>query len=227
MSTRYIIFSNTQFYHIYNRTTADENIFVRKRDVARSLALIDYYRRETSMSYSQYTHTAERDNEKIKKGLFLVEIHAFALMPTHFHFLVRQLKDNGIVRFVSQFQNGMAKYINIKRGRNGSLFCHPFKAKHIETEKEFLHVSRYIHLNPVTSYLVSGDDLSSYPLTSYVEYCHRNKYPFVTTDLILGIKKFYSYKAFTLNQVEYQKKLHLIQSLLIDYQGSKLFNPKG
>ena len=96
--------------------------------------------------------------------------------------LVKQLEENGITRFISNFQNSYAKYYNLKNDREGALFKNQFKGKWIESDEQFLHVSRYIHLNPVTAYMISPDQLDTNPWTSFSSYIHEKAVSFINTD---------------------------------------------
>ncbi|MFA5136512.1 MAG: transposase [Patescibacteria group bacterium] len=224
MPHRRLIFSDNQFYHIYNRTIASEVIFQNNRDLSRALSLIKYYRYETSLSFSRYLQLSDKEKKQLFLQPFLprVDIHAFCFMPNHFHLLLRQLKNKGIQETVSYFQNGMAKYINVRKKRNGSLFCHPFKAKHIESEEQLLHISRYIHLNPVVSNSIRVEDLIFSPYTSFKHYHDKRSYPFVRTDLIINKKRSYvKYQKFVFDQADYQKKLSKIKLLMCESQGFK------
>ena len=137
-------------------------------------------------------------------------------MPNHFHFLIRGLTETGIKEFISNFQNSYAKYFNIKNDRTGSLFQPMFKAVRIESDKQLIHVSRYIHLNPITSYLIETKDLNKYPWSSYSEYIN-NIESFIEKDLILNFfKSAKDYKKFVLDQVEYQRELDKIKHLVLE-----------
>lgn len=107
-------------------------------------------------------------------------------MPNHFHFELQQLQDNGIQKFLTNFQNSYAKFYNTTQNRVGGLFQDRFKAKVIESNEEFIHISRYIHLNPATSSLISFDELSSYPYTSYYWYLFPKYNRFINTNLVLN-----------------------------------------
>ena len=138
-------------------------------------------------------------------------------MPNHYHFLVKQLRDNGLARFVSNFQNSFAKVFNIKNDRDGALFQNSFKAKRVETDEQFVHVSRYIHLNPVTAYLIKFNELKDYPLTSFPNYVYENKDLFVNTKFLLGMfKSAENYIKFVADQVGYQRELALVRDLIIE-----------
>lgn len=118
---------------------------------------------------------------------------------------------------LTNLQNSYAKYFNIKNKRQGPLFQSMFKAVRVETDEQFLHLSRYIHLNPYTSYLVNREQLPSYPWSSYPAY-FENKLPeVVNTKAILDLTgNINKYKKFVLDQAEYQKNLNTIKHLLVD-----------
>ena len=166
-----------EIYHIFNKTVGNEEVFSGKKELERLDELVDYYRFNPNFSFSKYKHLAINERNKYLLSLMnlpkIVEIYAFAFMPNHFHLLLKQLQDGGIKTFSSNIQNGFAKYYNIKNDRLGSLFVKPFKSKRITRDEIFLHVSRYIHLNPVTSYLVNFSELTMYPWTSYTSYINK------------------------------------------------------
>lgn len=83
-----------------------------------------------------------------------LEIISYCLMPNHFHLLVKQVIDHGIVKCLNNFSNSYTRYFNIRHDRVGPLFQGRFKAVRIETDEQLLQVSRYIHLNPVASSLI-------------------------------------------------------------------------
>ncbi len=110
----------------------------------------------TEIREQMLTTVAKNDNKS-------VEVVAYCLMPNHFHLLVKQVSEGGISKYLRQAINSYAKYFNTKYKRVGSLFQDMFRAVHIETDEQFIHVSRYIHLNPLVSYLVGKKELLSYP----------------------------------------------------------------
>ena len=80
----------------------------------------------------------------------LVEILAFCFMPNHIHLLIRQLKDDGIVKFMAKFGGGYARYLNLKYKRKGYVFQNRFLAVRIKTDEQLKIVFAYIHANPVS-----------------------------------------------------------------------------
>src|SRR5260221_2766247 len=105
-----------------------------------------------------------------KKSAINVKILAYIVMPNHFHFLLQQISENGISIFVSKFTNSYTRYFNTKYDRVGPIFQGVFKAVHIETEEQLLHLSRYIHINAVVSEIITKQELFSFPWSSLPEY---------------------------------------------------------
>jgi putative transposase len=168
---------------------------------------------------------SEKDKEdlriKIKStpSSKLVDIFCYYLMPSHFHFLVRQTIEGGVSKFMGNFQNSYTKYFNKKNDRDGSLFSDQFKAVLIENDAQLLHVSRYIHLNPFTSGLVKDcSGVFDYPHSSAREYAV-GEWESQVCDRSFVLKNFGSiqkYKDFVLNQAGYQKRLATIKHLALE-----------
>lgn len=211
-----------EIYHVFNRSIAKQPIFISYKDYHRAMEVIDFYRhKDLPMRFSYYNRLPIYQKQKLVKIIaessLIVEILAFCLMPNHVHFLMKSLTDNGIIQFMSNFQNSYAKYFNIRHERTGTLFQPMFKAVRIESEEQLIHVSRYIHLNPVTSYILKTiKELETYPWSSYPEYLNKNT-GFTNKDLVLGFfKNIFSYQKFTADQVDYQRKLNQIKHLILE-----------
>jgi len=145
------ILAPEEIYHIFNRGVAALPIYLTSRSYLRFLDLVDYYRlSNTPFSFSKLLSLPREERENLlarlrKENAIHIEILVFCLMPNHFHFLLKQITDNGISTFMRNLQNSYAKYFNIKNERAGPLFQSMFKAVRIETDEQLLHVSRYIH----------------------------------------------------------------------------------
>jgi putative transposase len=87
--------------------------------------------------------------EILKRGERLVDVLCYSVMPDHYHLLLRERKKSGISNFIRKGNISIAKYINIKNNRLGPIFESRFKAKHIDSNEYLLHLSLYIHLNPL------------------------------------------------------------------------------
>ncbi|MBX2871973.1 MAG: transposase [Saprospiraceae bacterium] len=128
-----------QLYHVYNRGNNREDIFKETKNYDFFLQL-----------YQKYLTG-------------LAQLHAYCLMPNHFHLLIGVLdsavktpdpyndggKLNPITKGFKNFFIAYVKAINKKYGRTGSLFQAKFKKKLIENEYQYLFTTAYIHNNPV------------------------------------------------------------------------------
>ena len=75
-------------------------------------------------------------------------IYAWALMPNHFHLLVRTGK-NPLSRNMRSLMSGYAGYFNRRHKRHGHVFQNRYKSIVCEEETYFLELVRYLHLNPL------------------------------------------------------------------------------
>ena len=110
-------------------------------------------------------------------------------MPNHFHLMVRQLQEGGIVKLMQKIGTGYVMYFNQKYERVGGLFQGRFKAKLLEREAHFLYLPYYIHFNPLDLYAPSWRDgllknsqkamdfLDSYRWSSHLDYLGRKNFP--------------------------------------------------
>lgn len=157
MPGRPCIIANGEYYHVYNRGVAKRSIFLSEKDNAQALLALTYYLYiHPPMKLSRYKELSFRDRNAIfgklqQKNDVLVQLIAFTFMPNHIHVLLRQIAPNGIATYMSQFQNSYTRYFNTIHMRVGPLFQGAFKAVRIESEEQLLHVTRYIHLNPVVA----------------------------------------------------------------------------
>lgn len=215
------ILTTGEFYHVYNRSVGKEEILIKSSNLDRAHSLLEFYRFPQKLRYSFFKRLQKDIKQeyisKYKSLNPVVTIYSFSLMPNHFHLLLKQNMDRGIEKFLTNFQNSYAKYYNTKYKRAGSLFQKPFKAKRLDSDQEFLHVSRYIHLNPVTSFFIKYEDLPKYPWTSYTYYLEKGKDDLIETNMIINlIGSRPKYEKFVANQVDYQKKLHIIKHLTFE-----------
>lgn len=140
-----------KFYHIYNRSNNKERLF------------------KSEENYRYFLH-----NFKARFKDYL-SVHAFCLMPTHFHFLIKvETNDiNELRKHIGIHLSSYTKAINKALDRNGSLFQQYTKAKLIDNQDYLLTLISYIHQNPVRLKLVNR--LDEWPYSSYLDLAgHRN-----------------------------------------------------
>lgn len=149
---RKIKFSVGEYYHIYNRGTDKRTIFMEHHDNERFQALLYICNSTKAVDMNLHFHEEGRafyDIFDIERGGTLVDIGAYCHMPNHFHILIREKTEGGIIKFMSKLSIAYAMYFNKKYRRTGGLFEGPFKAKHIDSDRHLKYLFAYIHLNPV------------------------------------------------------------------------------
>lgn len=223
MPARFIPLANDEFYHVFNRGVAKLPIFHTKRDYQRFLFTLDYYRfREPPMKLSYFFQLSVEDRNKLLDSLYknadtLIELYCYCLMPNHYHMLMRQVTDGGISLFFRRIQDSYTKYLNIKIDRVGPLFQGTFKAVRITKDEQFLHVSRYIHVNPFTAFIVHQKDIWEYPWSSLRFYVDQAIPTFVNTSFILDqFQISQTYRKFIEDQISFKKTIKNIQHLTLE-----------
>jgi len=211
-----------EIYHVFNRGISLQPIFFDRRDYRRLFNAMVYYQNcDPPMKLSLFLTSSQENRKRFIKeirarGNFLVEIITYCYMLNHLHFLLRQIAEGGISTFMSNLTNSYTRYLNVKGKRNGPFFQGRFKAVRIESNEQLLHVSRYIHLNPLTS-LVVGDisELEKYEYSSFPEYLSKAKENCCQKEIILDqFRSMGAYRKFVLDQADYQRKLEIIKHLV-------------
>lgn len=157
-------------YHIYNRGNQKDRIFFERENY------IFFLR-----NWRKYFENS-------------VDIFCYCLMPNHYHFLIKPLDDKFSIK-MRNFTISYSKAINKRFDRVGHLFQGNFKAKLVRDNNVILHLTRYIHLNPVDAKLVSkpGD----WEFSSYREFVKLRDGSLVKPEFVLEqFKDYNEYKEF-------------------------------
>lgn len=224
MPGRNVVLANDEFYHVFNRGIASQPTFLDRRDYVRAIDTIFYYQNKTPpIRYAKFLKLSTSERAELLDSLrkqkdWLVEIHCYCLMPNHFHLLLRQTENNGISKFISNFTNSYTRYFNTKQTRSGPIYQGKFKAVRIETEEQLLHISRYIHLNPYTGYIVKTlEELLTYPYSSLSGYIGKIQTDLINKNSILShFKNALLYKEFVFDNASYQRELSNIKHLALE-----------
>ena len=213
-----------EIYHVFNRGIDHRPTFLDKREFERAVELNKYYRFvNLPVKFSTFGFWSRERRKELWERLFreanlLVDTISYCLMPNHFHFLLKQKIDGGMAKFMSNFQNSYTRYFNSKHLRSGPIFLDQFKAVRIETEEQLLHVFRYIHLNPYSSYIVKTlKGLKEYAWSSLPEFLGLRKDAFCQKEEISSnFRQRSSLEKFIFDQADYQRSLEKIKHLLFE-----------
>lgn len=224
MPARKVPLVTGQYYHIFNRGINKQPIFLGLKEYQRAFNLLDFYSfATTKLRFSKFLQLAKDERISIYENMRkerdkIVEIVSFCLMPNHFHFLLQQKKDNGISKFMALFQNSYTRYFNTKYKKIGPILQGQCKAVRVEDDEQFIHLTRYIHLNPYTSYVVKEkEDLEIYPWSSFPEYIERSETNICDKAIVAErFKDVASYKKFVYDQADYQRELDRIKHLTLE-----------
>jgi putative transposase len=157
-------------YHLCARGNRRERIFADEKDCARFIELLG--------------QSLDR---------FEVELHAFVLLPNHFHFIARTRQAN-LSRWMHWLMVAYTVYFNRRHRQSGHLFQGRYKAFLVEEGDYLLELSRYLHLNPVRGRVLGRGEpkerrgrLRAYGWSSYRRYAGLGKeHDFVSQELVLG-----------------------------------------
>ena len=184
-----------ELYHILNRGIDGRKLFLDSRDYARFVH--DLYEFNDTSPAPEFTRRDIHDaNVRYRKRL--VEIHGWCLMKDHYHLLISELIEGGLIKFMMKVNVGYAKYYNERYERHGHLFQGKTKKILIEHEAHFLYILNYLHLNPL-DYLTGAKKwrerdkgsiknteealkyLNEYRWSSYLDYCGKKNFPSILT----------------------------------------------
>ncbi len=165
------------YYHLYNRGADKRIIFKEENDYLTFLHLLkNYLSRNPPSPFS-------------KRSLYgRIELFAYCLMPNHFHLLVKQVDKNAIADFIHRLFTAYSMYFNKKYRRSGTLFESRYKASLIDRNEYLLHLSRYLHQNPLNT-LKRGQKLKDYLYSSYGSYLGLTRQDWLKTEEILALLK--------------------------------------
>lgn len=150
------------FHHITTRGNRKQKIFLEEENCMAFLGLV-----ETVV-------------DRLK-----LEVHAFALMPNHYHLLARSVHGN--ISQCMQMVNGVyALHVNRRMGWKGPLFQGRFDNQIVDDTDYLMTVVSYIHLNPVRAYLAKHPEEAHF--TTYQNYTSPGTgFQWVTTDFVLDV----------------------------------------
>ncbi|PJE67386.1 hypothetical protein COU95_02720 [Candidatus Shapirobacteria bacterium CG10_big_fil_rev_8_21_14_0_10_40_9] len=215
------VLATGEVYHIFSRSIANFEILNNASEFERMLELLNYYNYPLDTRFSHFLEMQWVQQMGFYKSLDtiskdkdqLVQVIAYCLMPTHIHLILKQLKENGISDYMRKVLDGYTKYFNAIHKRKGPLWESKFQNVLVDNDDQLIHLTRYLHLNPVTARLVEKPE--DWIFSSYREYLGSSNNSFCQFDDLLDIKP-HAYRKFVNDQVSYQRELAKIKRLIVD-----------
>lgn len=173
MPIRKTSFYENGFYHVYNRGVEKRDIFLDEKDYQSFLGILKAYLFDEGQNPNPNALQGPAlQSMRIRKHSLAEDISlvAYCLMPNHFHFLLQQRTSSAVTKFMQRVLTAYSMYFNKHYDRVGSLFQGRFQAKEISKDEYLLHLTRYIHRNPVEAKMAKIQNLEKYKWSSYQNY---------------------------------------------------------
>jgi len=165
------------FYHVMNRGRGRENTFLSDDDFKYFLYCIE----QASLRFN-------------------IEVHSYCLMTNHYHLLIKT-PDANLGRAMKHINGLYTQYFNRTHNTDGALFRGRYKAVLVDADNYLLHVSRYIHRNPIETSTPLVNDLAKYKWSSYSAFIKSGATPkWLVRDFIFSLqgkkRKYVAYQQF-------------------------------
>ena len=211
------------FYHIYNKSIAGYEIFNSEKDYERAMKAMRFFLYGNKLNrFCDFLDLKEVENKgflnvlesRTKDKDPVVDIISYCLMPTHFHFVLKENEVDGISKFISDFSNSYTRYFNNKYNRKGTLWESSYKRVEVDSDEQLLHLTRYIHLNPTSANLVNEPE--DWKWSSFKEYINDcSQISISNWKDLLDINP-EEYKEFVRARKQHQAQLSIIKNKIIE-----------
>lgn len=189
-----------ELVHVLSRGVDKRKIFLDDQDNLRFIHDLFEFNDQELVNNNFYRFLERQNNIPVEQKArlkrtprkLLVDIHAFCLMPNHYHLLLSTRVENGISKFMQKLNAGYVLYFNERYERKGTLFEGRYKSVSIKNDAHFIHLPYYIHLNPLDlfapewrkrelkDYKKAFIFLNSYRWSSHMDYAGMDNFPSVT-----------------------------------------------
>jgi len=203
-------------FHVYNRGIAKSELYHDPKDYQHFLDTLSFYLDQSpALRFSKATVDERRKVFSRPAQDPLVQVLAYCLMPNHFHLMLREVAEHGVSTFMRRAMNSYTRAYNTRYKRVGTVFQGTFSAVTVESPEQYLHLSRYIHLNPYVARLV--DDPATYAWSSYPLYLKDSSSRLVQPDDVLAAAGGpETYQAFMEDYASYARDVSIIRKLVLE-----------
>ncbi len=215
-------FKPNTYHHIINRGGFKQKIFRKSEDYQVFLDILRHYLLHPKLkSLSRLTDLKlEKDKKKSPKKPYT--LHAYCLMPNHFHLLLFQKESSPtLTNLIQKVSVAYAMYFQHQYRHSGALFQGRFKSIKVFDDEQLLYLTKYIHLNPKKTVRTV---LTEYPYSSLNDYLQLSKEPKDWLDSQTILKKFFKnslnspkeYRSFITNTKDESKLERLLKNKTLE-----------
>lgn len=202
-----------EYYHIYNRGVDKRKVFLDDFDYQRFLKSMKEFNSKDPIGSLYEKSFEDKKNNLEAKLPKLVEIVCYCLNPNHYHFILKQLEERGIEKFMQRIGTGYTKYFNQRYKRTGSLFQGTFKSARIRPNA-FLYLSAYVNCNCEVHGIAKAE---LYRWSSYSDYLRKTKYGLCDKKVIMNeFKRGDDYKKFAQENVKVMREKKEFEKMLLE-----------
>lgn len=189
------------YYHLYNRGLNRAAIFIDEEDYKYFEWLL-----ARCLSPAPIANHRGREYTWLRDKLSL---HAYCLMPNHFHLFTYQKDASGISKVMSSLLTAYSLYFNKKYKRRGPLFENTYRAVLITDDAQLQHITRYIHLN--------HKDYKTWPHSSYHDFVSKPREWIEPLPILKLFGSRSRYVRFVADYEDTQRANNLLKKELADY----------
>ena len=218
-------FANGEYYHIYNRGVDKREVFLDKKDYERFIlgmsllndekdGLMLIWRDLHKNGIAELPKVQPLASQRLNLRKPIVSIIAYCLNPNHYHFIVKQEQNNGIVKFMQKVGTSYTMYFNKKTKRSGALFQGRFKSIHIDSNEYLLLLSAYVNVN----HEIHGFSEKDWPYSSFLDYTGKREGKLCNKEIILGQfdNNFDEYEKYIKNNADYFKDKKEVEEYILE-----------
>ncbi|MBI2691231.1 MAG: transposase [Solirubrobacterales bacterium] len=134
--TRFLV---GQVVHVWGHAIDDMHVFPERRDKREFLDRI-----ERHLSPRKILDTNYRPYRKLRDE---VELLAFCILDNHFHLLIFQKAEGGVISLMKSVLTSYGRYFNETHGRRAQIFESPYSARAADGHDDIRHLISYVHTN--------------------------------------------------------------------------------
>lgn len=130
-------FHTDRIFHVWGRAIDDMHVFPERADKDRFLFTF-----ERHLSSEEFKNEDGRPYRKLSD---LVELAGFAVLDNHFHLLLLQKLEAGVLTLMRSVLPSYGRYFNETHGRRAQIFESPYSVRPIEDEADLRYMIAYVH----------------------------------------------------------------------------------